>query len=77
MAGNLNERVQKIWNDFENSNPEEIVNTLEQIKDHFKLNEVREYLGSKIQELSKADEQKKKELCHKLRPYFDWYLQGR
>ncbi|NIP62014.1 MAG: hypothetical protein GWN01_11705 [Nitrosopumilaceae archaeon] len=76
MSDTLNEQVKKIIDNFEASEPDDIVHTLEKIKDQFKINEVRDYLDGKIQDISKADKQKKKELCLKLKPYFDWYLQG-
>lgn len=76
MYENLNEQIKKIFDNFEDTESDDIIYTLEKIKEQFKINEVRDYLDGKIQDISKADKQKKKELCLKLKPYFDWYLQG-
>lgn len=75
MSDYLNE-VKKIYENFDGSSPDEIIQVIEKIKPRFNIQEVREYLDGKIQDISKADEQKKKELCLKLKPYFDWYIQG-
>ncbi len=72
----LSERVKKIVEDFDSSNVKDIVDVLEKIMPYFKTNDTKDYLSGKIQGISNADEQKKRELCNKLKPYFDWYIQG-
>ena len=58
----LKEQTQKILNDFENSTSEEIIQTLDAIKSHFKSELTREYLEGKIKSIKETpDENEKKE----------------
>ncbi|MGY5152321.1 MAG: hypothetical protein ACW9XA_08640 [Candidatus Nitrosopumilus sp. bin_6a] len=73
----LEEEINKILKDFENTSSEKLVDVLNQINPHFKNELISEYLQGKIQKIqSSADESEKKKQCKALLPYFDWYLQG-
>ena len=73
----LEEEINKISKDFENTSSEKLIDVLNQIKPHFKNELISEYLQAKIQKIqASTDESKKKEQCKALLPYFDWYLQG-
>ena len=73
----LEEEINKISKDFENTSSEKLIDVLNQIKPHFKNELISEYLQDKIQKIqASADESEKKKQCKALLPYFDWYLQG-
>ena len=72
----LEEQIKVILNDFENTSPENILKVLEQIKPHFKNEQISEYLQGKMQKIQDSEEGEKKTQCKALIPYFDWYLQG-
>ncbi len=73
----LEEEIRMILDDFESVKSQKIVDTLSQIKPHFKNDLISEYLQGKIQKiLDSADESDRKIQCKALMPYFDWYLQG-
>lgn len=73
----LEEEINKISKDFENTSSEKLIDVLNQIKPHFKNELISEYLQAKIQKIqASTDESEKKEQCKALLPYFDWYLQG-
>ena len=73
----LEEEINKISKDFENTSSEKLIDVLNQIKPHFKNELISEYLQTKIQKIqASTDESEKKEQCKALLPYFDWYLQG-
>jgi hypothetical protein len=73
----LEDQINVILDDFENTTPEKILDVLNQIKPHFKNELISEYLQGKMQKIQdSADEQDKKKQCKALLPYFDWYVQG-
>ena len=73
----LEEEINKISKDFENTSSEKLIDVLNQIKPHFKNELISEYVQAKIQKIqASTDESEKKEQCKALLPYFDWYLQG-
>ena len=73
----LEDQINMIFDDFENTTPEKIFDVLNQIKPHFKNELISEYLRGKMQKIQDTvDEQDKKKQCKALLPYFDWYVQG-
>jgi methyltransferase-like protein len=73
----LEDQIQEILKDFESNSSEKILDTLQEIKPHFKNELISEYLQGKIQKiLDSSDESEKIKQCKALIPYFDWYLQG-
>lgn len=73
----LEERVNMVIDDFENTTSAQILEILEKIMPEFKSNLTSEYLQGKIQKIKDLDdESEKKKQCKALRPYLDWYLQG-
>ncbi|MBT8173877.1 MAG: hypothetical protein KJO99_01835 [Nitrosopumilus sp.] len=73
----LEERVNMVIDDFENTTSAQILEILEKIMPEFKSNLTSEYLQGKIQKIIDLDdESEKKKQCKALRPYLDWYLQG-
>ena len=73
----LESQIQEILKDFESNSSKKILDTLEEIKPHFKNELISEYLQGKIQKiLDSQDESEKMKQCKALIPYFDWYLQG-
>jgi len=73
----LEEQIKIILDDFEQAEPETIIDVLNQIKPNFKSTLISEYLQGKIQKIQDSDDaQEKKKQCKALLPYFDWYLQG-
>lgn len=73
----LEDQIKEILKDFESNSSEKILNTLQEIKPHFKNELISEYLQGKIQKiLDSQDESEKMKQCKALIPYFDWYLQG-
>ena len=51
----LEEQIKVILNDFENTSPENILKVLEQIKPHFKNEQISEYLQGKMQKMLDVD----------------------
>ncbi|KAF6247653.1 hypothetical protein C6990_04205 [Nitrosopumilus sp. b3] len=73
----LEEQVNMVIDDFENTTSTQILEILEKIMPEFKSNLTSEYLQGKIQKIIDLDnESEKKKQCKALRPYLDWYLQG-
>jgi hypothetical protein len=73
----LRDQTQQILTDFENSSSKQIIQTLDEIKSHFRSELTRNYLKGKIDSISNIhDETEKKKLCKALIPYLDWYLHG-
>ena len=71
-------KVKQILENFEKTNTSDLLDTLNQIKETFQSQITKEYLKGKLDAISKAsDEEEKKNLCRNLKPYFDWYLQGK
>jgi hypothetical protein len=73
----LENQINQILNNFENVGTDSIIEILTLIRSHLKSNLTQEYLQGKIQAIvdSTSDVEKKK-ICHSLKPYFYWYLQG-
>ena len=73
----LDEQIKQIQSDFENTSPDVILKTVDEIRGHFKSDLTKDYLQAKLKIISEiSDESEKKKLCKTLLPYFDWYLQG-
>lgn len=73
----LEDQINAILDDFENTSPEKTLDVLNQIRPHFKNELISEYLQGKMQKIQDSvDEQDKKKQCKALLPYFDWYVQG-
>lgn len=73
----LEENIKHVLADFENTDPNKILDVLRQIQPHFKSQLTSEYLQGKIQKILDLDnESEKKKQCKTLTPYLDWYLQG-
>ena len=73
----LEEQIQDILNNFEDTSSEKFLQVLDQVKPNFKSNLTLEYLQGKIQKVhDTSDEVEKKKQCKALIPYLDWYLQG-
>jgi hypothetical protein len=73
----LEEQINVILDDFDQTTSEQFIEILHQIKPHFKNELIVEYLHGKIQKiLDVGDEVGKKKQCKALMPYLDWYLQG-
>jgi len=73
----LKEQASQILNDFENTQSDKIVQTLDEIKNQLKSQLTKDYLQGKIDALNNAKtEPEKKALCKNLIPYLDWYVQG-
>ncbi len=74
----LEDQIKQTLDDFENTSSEKILEILNKIKPEFKSNLISEYLQGKIYKVLEVnDEVERKKLCYALKPYFDWYLQGR
>jgi len=73
----LEDQINQILDDFENTTSEKILEILSKIKPEFKNELISEYLQGKIQKiLGVNDEAERKKLCNSLKPYLNWYLQG-
>ena len=73
----LENKVKKILENFEETSTQDIVDTLNQIKNQFQSSITQDYLNGKLQIiLNTSDGDEKKKLCKNLKPYFDWFLQG-
>lgn len=73
----LEEQINVILNNFDQTTSEQFLEIINQIKPHFKNELITEYLQGKIQKiLDVGDEVEKKKQCKALIPYLDWYLQG-
>ena len=73
----LKDQAKNAFENFDNTDTDEIQKILEQIQTKLTSNLTQEYLQEKIKSLQDADsEQEKRKLCQKLKPYLDWYVQG-
>lgn len=73
----LGEQIKQIQSDFENTPPDVILKTVDEIRGHLKSDLTKDYLQAKLKSISEMpDESEKKKLCKTLLPYLDWYLQG-
>ena len=73
----LKDQAKNAFENFDNTDTDEIQKILEQIQTKLTSNLTQEYLQEKIKSLKDADsEQEKRKLCQKLKPYLDWYVQG-
>jgi hypothetical protein len=73
----LEEQINVILDDFDQTTSEQFLEIINQIKPHFKNELIAEYLEGKIQKiLDIGDEAEKMKQCKALMPYLDWYLQG-
>ena len=73
----LEDQINQILDDFENTTSEKILEILSKIKPEFKNELISEYLQGKIQKILGVNgEDERKKLCYALKPYLDWYLQG-
>lgn len=72
----LENKAKQILDNFDQTHSQEILGVLIQIKTHFQSKITQDYLEGKLKMISDtSDEDDKKILCNKLKPYFDWYLQ--
>ena len=72
----LENKAKQILDNFEQTDSKEILGILIQIKTHFQSKITQDYLEGKLKTISDTpDEDDRKILCNKLKPYFDWYLQ--
>jgi len=70
-------KIKQILDNFEEKSSQEILELLNQILIKFQSSITQDYLKGKLKAISNIpDEDEKKKLCKKLKPYFDWYLQG-
>ena len=73
----LENQIHHIFNNFENTSSNEIIEILTQIKPKFKNQIISDYLQGKIQKILELNEEfEKKKQCKALIPYLDWYVQG-
>jgi hypothetical protein len=73
----LEPQIRHIFNNFENTSSNEIIEILIQIKPKFKNKMISDYLQGKIQKILELNgEFEKKKQCKALIPYLDWYVQG-
>ena len=73
----LEQQIIDILDNFDDTSSEKFLQTLDQVKPHFKNNLTLEYVQGKIQKVNDTtDESEKKKQCKALIPYLDWYLQG-
>lgn len=71
-------KVKQILENFEEIHSKDIIEILNQIKNQFQSQITQDYLKGKLLAISDAaDEGNKKKLCKNLKPYLDWYLQGK
>ena len=72
----LENKAKQILDNFDQIHSQEILGVLIQIKTHFQSKITQDYLEGKLKMISDtSDEDDRKILCSKLKPYFDWYLQ--
>ncbi len=73
----LRDDVSRIASNLDSVNSNEIISILEKIRESFQSEITKEYLSGKITAINDAkNEDDKKQLCLRLKPYFDWYMQG-
>ena len=73
----LEQQIREILDNFDETSSEKFLQTLDQVKPHFKSDLTLEYVQGKIQKVNDTtDESEKKKQCKALIPYLDWYLQG-
>ncbi len=70
-------KIKQVLENFDEKSSPEILELLNQILIQFQSPITQDYLKEKLKVISNiTDEDEKKKLCKKLKPYFDWYLQG-
>ena len=70
-------KIKQILENFDEKSSPEILELLNRILTQFQSPVTQDYLKEKLKVISNiTDEDEKKKLCKKLKPYFDWYLQG-
>lgn len=78
MEENLTARIQKTFDNYDDTSIEIILELLNEIKNNFHSELTKTYLAGKLNELrNQTDDSKKITLAKKLKPYFDWYLAGK
>ena len=71
-------KTKHIIENFDKVSSREFLEVLNQIKETFQSQITKEYLEGKLDAVSKiSDENGKKDFCKNLKPYLDWYLQGK
>lgn len=74
----LYNKVEQILNNFDVVSSGDIIEVLIKIQPTLKSAITQNYLQGKIQTiLGINDADEKRKLCKNLRPYLDWYLQGK
>jgi len=74
---NFSQLIKTISQNFDTISTDEIVKILTIIKGELRTPESQNYLTEKLKEIRKSSTQiQKLQLCKKLKPYVDWYLQG-
>jgi hypothetical protein len=74
----LHDEVQHILDNFDSTSSDDILKILIQIQPHLKSDLTQTYLKGKIHGISGiSDNNEKKKLCKNLKPYLDWYIQGK
>ena len=74
----LENQAKQILENFEETPSHEIIEILNQIHNQFQNSITQDYLKGKLKSISNtSNEEEKKKLCKNLKPYFDWYLQGK
>lgn len=72
----LENKAKQISNNFEQIHSNEIIEVLSKILNQFQSTITKDYLQGKLKTISNIkNEEERKILCNKLKPYFDWYLQ--
>ena len=70
-------KIKQILENFDQKSSTEILELLNQILIQFQRPITQDYLKEKLKVISNiSDEDEKKKLCKKLKPYFDCYLLG-
>ena len=71
-------KAKQVLENFDQTSPQEIIEILNQINSKFQSSITQDYLKGKLKLISNTlTEEEKKKLCKNLKPYFNWYLQGR
>lgn len=74
----LHDEVKQILDNFDTASYDDILKILTQIKPRLKSDLTQTYLQGKIQGILDVNgSAEKKKLCKNLKPYLDWYLQGK
>lgn len=77
MSESLRDQVKHAYENIDAIPPEKIIELLNQIKGQFRSNLVQEYLNGKIDSIANSNDEEKLSLCKNLKPYLDWYIQGK